>query len=181
MPPHFCGGGIKIYLPIDPTINGMGRKLQTQHFLRVALVRPIMEYAAVIWDPFTSSNIQRLEMVQRRSARMVCSDFRRTSSVTSMLQQLQWPTLQERRAQAKVTMMHRIVNKTVDIPTTHLHPTTSVRGHSQRFLVPFARTQTYQRSFFPDTIRIWNSLPQTVVSCTSTDSFKGKVQTVTLR
>ena len=55
-----------------------------------------MEYATVIWDPFTEANIRKLEMVQRRSARMVCSDYQRTSSVSSMLQQLQWPTLQER-------------------------------------------------------------------------------------
>ena len=56
-----------------------------------------------------SKYTRKLEMLQRRSARMVCSDYRRTSSVSSMLQQLQWPTLQERRAQAKATMMYRIV------------------------------------------------------------------------
>ena len=71
------------------------------------LVRPLMEYATVIWDPFTEANIRKLEMVQRRSARTVCSDYRRTTSVSSMLQQLQWPTLQERRAKAKVTMMYQ--------------------------------------------------------------------------
>ena len=31
-------------------------------------VRPLMEYATVIWDPFTEANIRKLEMVQRRSA-----------------------------------------------------------------------------------------------------------------
>ena len=30
----------------------------------------------------------------------------------------------------------------------------------------------YQKSFFPDTIRLWNSLPQTIVSCLTIDSFK---------
>ena len=62
------------------------------------LVRPLMEYVTVIWDPFTEANIRKLEMVQHRSARMVCSDYWRTSSVLSMLQQVQWPTLEERRA-----------------------------------------------------------------------------------
>ena len=37
-----------------------------------------------------------------------------------MLQQLQWPTLQARRAQAKVTMMYRIVYQLVDVSTTDL-------------------------------------------------------------
>ena len=140
-----------------------------------------MEYATVIWDPFTEANIRKFEMVQRRSARMVCSDYRRTSSVSSMLQQLQCPTLQERRAQAKVTMMYRIVYQLVDVPTTYLIPISSIRGHGLKYLVPYARTQIYQRSFFPDIIRLWNSLPQSVVSCPTIDSFKREVLPVAMR
>ena len=96
--------------------------------------------------------MRKLEMMQRRAARMVFSDYISTSSVTPMLQQLQWPTLQERRAQAKVYMMYRIVYSLVDIPSSHLTPTLSVRGHNMKFLIPYARTFTYQRSFFPDTV-----------------------------
>ncbi|VDI74213.1 Hypothetical predicted protein [Mytilus galloprovincialis] len=50
--------------------------------------------------------------------------------------------------------------------------TATLRGHNQRFLVPFARTQLYQYSFFPDAIRLWNSLPPTTVACNSIDTFK---------
>ena len=142
-----------------------------------------MEYATVIWDPFTEANIQKLEMVQlqRRSARMVCSDYPRTSSVSSLLQHLQWPTLQERRAHAKVTLMYRIVYQLVDVPTTYLISISSIRGHGLNYLVPYARTHIYQRSFFPDTIRLWNSLPQSVVSCPTIDSFKREVMSVLMR
>ncbi len=122
--------------------------------------KPLMEYAAIIWDPFTDANIRKLEMVQRRSARMVYSDYRRTTSVTPMLHQLQWSTLQVRRAQMKVTIMYRIVHNLVDVPTTYLIPISSARGHGTCYLVPFARTECYQKSFFPDTIRLWNRLPQ---------------------
>ena len=96
-----------------------------------------------------------------------------------MLHQLQWPSLQERRAQAKVTMMYRITHHLVDIPLVQLTPTMSVRGHNQRFLVPFARTLIYQHSYFPDTIRLWNGLPQSAVDCPTIETFKGALQTVT--
>ena len=129
----------------------------------MTLVRPIMEYASVVWDPFTEENIRKLEMVQRRAARMVYANCRLTSSVTIMLQQLQWSTLQERRAQAKVIMVYRIVYSLVDIQADQLIPTISVRGHNMRLMVPFARTLIYQRSFFQDTIRLWNSLQQSAV------------------
>ena len=147
----------------------------------MTLVRPIVEYSSIIWDPLTSSNIRKLEMVQRRYARFVFGDYRTTSSVTEMVNQLQWTTLQERRAQAKAVMMFRIVNNLVDVPHTYLTPTVALRGHSMKYLVPFTRTSVYRQSFFPDGIRIWNSLPQELVNCTSTTSFKVGVQTVQLR
>jgi hypothetical protein len=64
----------------------------------------------MVWDPHTAQNTQKLEAVQRRPARFVMNNYQQTSSVTSMLQTLQWPTLAERRARIKATMMYRIVN-----------------------------------------------------------------------
>ena len=107
------------------------------------LIRPLTEYASVIWDPFTESNIRKLEMVQRRSARFVFGDYRTTSSVTNMLNQLQWTSLQERRAQARAIMMYRVVHRLVDIPITTLTPASSLRGHQMKFQVPHTRTSTY--------------------------------------
>jgi hypothetical protein len=70
-------------------------------------------------------------------------------------------------------MVCRIVSGPVAIPTRELHTTSSVaRGHVARFLVPYVRTSTYRPSFFPDSIRIWNSLPQPLVDSTSLDAFK---------
>jgi hypothetical protein len=131
------------------------RKSKAQCYQK--LVRPLMEYDCTIWDPHTKENINKLEAEQRRSARFVYNDFRHTTSVTPMLNELNWGPLQEQRAQYKVIMMYCIVHGLVDIPTTHLTPqATSVRGHMYRYKIPFARTLKYQRSFFPDTIRIWN-------------------------
>ena len=44
-----------------------------------------------------------------------------------------------------------------------------------------ARTQIYQRSVFSDTVRLWNSLPQTVLSCPTIDSFMREVLPVVMR
>ncbi|KAK3097903.1 hypothetical protein FSP39_014294 [Pinctada imbricata] len=152
----------------------------TKALCYTTLVRPQMEYASLIWDPHTKTNINQLEMVQRRAARFVTGDYHRTSSVSTMLQQLQWPTLQERRITSRAVMMFRIVNNLVDVPITYLTPTAvTVRGHNQRFLVPYARTEVYQHSFFPGATRIWNSLPHTTVACSSLDTFKVQLQQCT--
>ena len=38
-----------------------------------SLVRPIVEYASTVWDPYTQKDIHTLEMVQHRGARYVCN------------------------------------------------------------------------------------------------------------
>ena len=74
-------------------------------------------------------------MVQRRTVRFVQSDYRRTSSVTAMREDLGWDTLQQRRDHARLSMMYRIVLYMVDIsvePYLFLLPSRT-RGHDTRF------------------------------------------------
>ena len=124
-------------------------------------VGPTLEYASSVWDPHTTKNVKKLEAVHRCSARYICSDYKPESSPTSMLQHLQWPTLQLRCQQAKAAMMCRIVNKLVAFPKDmHLfHSQSTTRGDDLRFHQPHTRVLAYKHSFFPSAIRIWNSLP----------------------
>jgi len=48
-----------------------------------ALVRPSLEYASVVWDPYHNNKINQLEKVQRRAARWVLNNFSRHSSINS--------------------------------------------------------------------------------------------------
>ena len=73
-----------------------------------ALVRPKLEYSCSIWDPYTHDNINKLEMVQRRAARYVQNNYHNTSSVTSMIDTLGWPTLAERRLKTRLIMLFKI-------------------------------------------------------------------------
>ncbi|XP_072023008.1 uncharacterized protein [Amphiura filiformis] len=139
-------------------------------------VRPVVEYASCVWNHTTKRNITNFESVQRSAARYIMNDYSRESSVTSMLNYLGWESLQQRRAISRATMMYRIVNHLIDIPDSQLIPSNTItRGNSQRFHVPFSRTALLQGSFFPDTIRQWNALPQEVVESPTLDVFKSRV------
>ena len=59
-----------------------------------ALVRPVPEYCAPVWDPHHKKYTQKLEMVQRRAARFTLNRYHNTSTVTNMLSSLQWEPLQ---------------------------------------------------------------------------------------
>ena len=73
-------------------------------------VRPIVEYASVVWDPVGEGNQHlryQIEMVQRRAARFVTGDWRTTSSVTALIKTLQWQTLEQRRRQSRLIFLHK--------------------------------------------------------------------------
>jgi len=68
-------------------------------------VRPILEYASVVWNPHQEYLIDKIEMVQRRAARQIKQDYRQTSSVSDMMNDLQWSTLLEHRKYSRLTIV----------------------------------------------------------------------------
>ena len=79
------------------------------------------------------------------------------SSVTDMLNFLEWPTLQERRRVNRLSQFHKIVHQltpSVQLPSYFLptqYPTRQL--HQHRFIIPASSTMMYQKSFFPNTLR----------------------------
>ncbi|XP_053398165.1 uncharacterized protein LOC128556626 [Mercenaria mercenaria] len=51
----------------------------------ISLVRSVLDYSSTVWDPYLSKDITRIENIQRRAARFVQNDYRRTSSVSQMM------------------------------------------------------------------------------------------------
>ena len=98
----------------------------------------------------TKRNTNKIEMVQRRCARYVTGNFDQTSSVTSLLNCLSWPTLEERRRQYLLAVMYRILHNQVDIHWQSFLTKTSscTRGHSCRLIAPFCKNHVYASSFF---------------------------------
>ena len=171
--------GLKTLGFLRRNLPGRSCSRETKTTCYNALVRPVMEYASCIWDPHTNKATSKAEAVQRSAARYVMNNFSRRSSVTAMTDELKWKTLEHRRATSKVTMMYRICNKLIDIPDNQLVPlNTRTRGHTKRFFVPRSRTSLLRDTFFPNTIRLWNGLPENVVSSPSIDIFKTRVRDV---
>ena len=67
--------------------------------------------------PTPTKDIDRIENVQRRAARFIYSDYKRTSSVTAMMNELGWKPLNERRKEQRLVLLFKIVNDLVAIPT----------------------------------------------------------------
>ncbi|KAI8518059.1 hypothetical protein Bbelb_040760 [Branchiostoma belcheri] len=145
----------------------------------MALVRPSLEYGCSVWDPHTKDQVSRVEMVQRRAARFVCSDYRRTSSVSSMLQNLGWQSLEVRRKIARQVMLYKIIHNAVSVPhSTRIVPVARCSrriNHTQTLQAIASRTNFYRLSFFPRTIREWNELEPGAAEAGSLAQFKSEL------
>ncbi len=138
---------------------------KTKHLAYTTLVRPILEYASIIWDPHTASNIHKLETLQRRSARHIMHNYNRHANVTTMRQHLHLPTLQQRRHHFKVITLYRITHQLASIPTaTYITPSTR---NTQHYILPYARTHVFKTSFSLITIKIWNNLQPVITNSTT--------------
>ena len=72
------------------------------------LVRPKLEYTAPVWMPYHQVDISKIEKGQRTAACWTCRRWRNQSHVGEMLEELQWPDLQERRHQASLSLFYKI-------------------------------------------------------------------------
>ena len=137
-------------------------------------VRPTVEYASTVWDPHDKNDIRRLEMVQRRSARFVTNRYRNRSSVGEMLETLDWKSLEDRRKEARLIMMFKIDSQLVAIDNQSLIPPRRLTRHMHpKSFQTFSACTDYRKwSFFPRTVRDWNSLPPDIATARSLESFK---------
>ena len=163
----YLGVTISDNLSWTPNIDSVSKKAnQTQGFLKrnikvhdkdlkstayTTLVRPQLEYASTVWSPHTATDITKLEAVQRKSARWATRDYQRTSSVTQMIKDLNWRTLEQRRKDSRFTLMYKITYDLVAIPAAdYLIPNTMQSRHDHLLAyrqIQHSKTITSTHSF----------------------------------
>ena len=113
-----------------------------------------------------------------RAARFVMSDYKCTSSVTDMLRDLKWETLQDRREKARLISLYKEVHHITPCNISH-HLAKNIVGksctrnyHELKFNIIHPNKDCYHFSLYPRTFRIWNSLPASTKTAPDVDNFK---------
>ena len=77
----------------------------------LSLVRSILDYGSIIWDPYQVKDIEKLEHVQRQAARFITNDYqsREEGCVTGMLQALELSSLEKHRIINRLIFMYKVV------------------------------------------------------------------------
>ena len=150
----------------------------------ISLVRSTLEYGATIWDPHLSKDISVLEKVQRKAARFIKKDYRSTSSVTDMLQELGLKSLEDRRRDLRLALLFKVTHGYVKVPASAIGlsiPNRPTRAnHKYKYYLPTNNTNELKFSFANRTVPEWNALPASLAEAPSVSSFKALLSKLSL-
>ena len=86
--------------------------------------------------------------------------------MTGILEQLKRESLKKRRKDSRLIILYKDLKGAATIPTDDLVPPNrrTRNHHSPAFQTPLAGTDNCKSSFFPQNIRDWNSLTDSLIS-----------------
>ena len=142
-----------------------------------SLIRPHLEYASPVWNPYLDKDIKLLESVQKMALTENWS-----SSYEENLTTVSLTSLAQRRDHLSLCYFYKLVNNIFGFPEAPLISYTQNRttraGSKKLFVQPFAKTNYFKYSFFPRTINKWNNLPVSVQMSPSFYTFKRSTYTL---
>ena len=152
--------------------------------LYVALVRPHLEFAVSVWNPYLRKDIYNIEKIQRKATRMIPNLKRK--SYEHRLKVLKLTTLETRRKRGDLIQFYKILNnidqiKWLNQPVLIEHgisfgPSGNLRGKGLCFHRENAKIITVREEFFLNrTIPLWNELPVEVKNSITLNSFKANL------
>ena len=127
-------------------------------------IRPILEYADVIWDNCSDYEKQELEKIQIEATR-IATGATKLISIRNLYNEIGGETLEKRRINHKLILFYKMYNNLTPDYLSSLVPSSvnEVSHYNLRnandVLTVNARTALYFNSFLPSVIREWNNIP----------------------
>ena len=137
-------------------------------------VRPLLDYGDVILHNQRMDLMELVERVQYKAALFVSGCWQGTSR-EELYDELGWESLSDRRWARRLTSFYKIHNGLApSYLTDHIPRRNIIDFHlrNRNENPPLSRTQRYENSFFPYTIKSWKNFDNEAKSKPSVQSFK---------
>jgi len=138
------------------------------------MVRPSLEYGQSVWQPKLKYLSTEIEAVQRRATKLI-SELR-NNSYPERLRKLSLPSLEFRRVRGDMIDTYKYVHKVYQVSKPHFPPTrnTSTRGNVHK--MDIVRAGSIRSKLFSSrVVAPWNTLPDDVVTASTVNSFKSRL------
>ena len=152
---------------------------KTFSLLFKSLVRPHLEYASSVWNPYKIKDIEAIENVQRRATKML-PDMK-DLAYEDRLRKLKLPSLRYRRLRGDMIETYKILTGIYDKRVTEdLLPVNEssfhqTRGHSLKLNKKRSRLDIRKYYFTNRVVEDWNSLPESVVTAKNVKTFENRL------
>ena len=128
-----CGSTRKMLMNIRVAFHYLDKDMMNK--IIATMIRPKLEYAAVVWSPNKKKDIVKLERIQRIATKMVPE--LKDLEYEERLKEIELPTLQDRRKRGDLITMYKIVNNMEkidkqDLVTLKGEGIGGRRGHSRK-------------------------------------------------
>ena len=144
-----------------------------------SLIEPHFTYCCIVWDSIGETQINSLQNLQNRVARIITGASYLTRS-TDVLDQLGWSNLAEQRQYQKAIMVFKIINGLAPSYLSDMFTRTSslsgygLRSSRRNFELPKNRTNYFKNNFAFTGAKLWNNLPNSLRGEKSLDRFKSE-------
>ena len=140
-----------------------------------ALVRPMLEYGHSVWSPEQKTLQREVEDVQRQATKLI--GRLKNLPYNERLKELKLPSLQFRRMRGDMIDTFKYTSGIYDTTNPHLQKYTGkeLRGHSKKLAKKHVNLKVRSNFFAERVVTVWNNLPETVISATTVNSFKSRL------
>ena len=150
---------------------------ETFLYLYKGLIRPKLEYAQAVWNPYLQGSIYAIEAVQRRATKLI--PVFSNLEYSERLSKLNLTTLSCRRARGDMLETFKYLNGQYNTaPILNLdartHGTTT-RGHQLKLEKGRSRLDVRKHFFTQRVVNLWNTLPENLVSAPTVNAFKNQI------
>ena len=141
-------------------------------------VRPLMEYAVQAWNPYYAKDIECLEKVQKYATQLIPEIAH--LNYEERLEKLNLYSLEQRRLRGQLIETFKILSGKYEFNHEKLFKfsdTSNTRGHTMKLYKPTLKKGLMLRKNFFNIaiINTWNDLPQGVVTASTVDTFKNRL------
>ena len=150
---------------------------KTLNSIYISYMRPILEYASVVWDGCTVYEQENLEKMQYEAARII-TGLTRSVSINKLIKEIGWISLSDRRKMQKLSIVHRAKLGLLPCYLQDIFPNNvSTISHynlrnSDNFITVPRRTELFNKSFIPSSVDMYNQLDVNIKSSATISSFK---------
>ena len=145
----------------------------------MTLIQPDFGYCISLWGNCSSGNINKIQKLQNRAARIVSNEFNWNISSSELIEQLKWMNIKTRCDYLISLIMFKTVNGfglnylLNELTVTQDYHNYNTRASSNNLIVlPRPHCELFKTSMKYYACDLWNSLPGHIKSAENIQTFK---------